>query len=371
MATAEEIRRAVAQQRERMRPAPVRRITSAEEIRQAVAQQRERMGLAPDPASDEVWVRRITSGAHTIRDAHARLQRKAQETGASPGGGGGEDEDEDDDRQRRLQMVSSMRALLAWLPSELLHIYINDWVNHGDAELAWGKVRTSPAYEAHFPGNRREDGSLRMSEQEYLSHREAFSRSLTQWGLNPQAFMNHHVDLVRGDVGVDEFRARLDAKVTGVLQNLPQVRQEFGRFYGIDAMDDTALIAAALDPQVGLDLLQGRIAASQVSAEASAAGFVRSRERAEHLTFAGGLDQMRARQLFSQAADAVPRFSRFAERFNEQRDFGIEHFEEASIFGDLDERQRMRRLQASEEALFRQGGTVRRDQTGLGGLRRR
>ena len=264
-----------------------------------------------------------------------------------------------------------MRDVLDWLPKELVDVYIDSWVQHGDPTLAWGQVRASSAYERHFPGIRRDDGTLRMTEQDYLAHRDAFRRSFTQWGLNPQLFEDHHVDLISGDVSIQEFRQRMDAKVTGVMQNLPQVREQFGRFYGIDAMDDRALVAAALDPDVGLEILQGRITSAQVGAEAAAQGFDRGRGRAEHLAQAGGLDQMGARQVFGQAARTVPQMQRFATRFRDQP-FGVEQFEEAAVFGSAEEQQRMQRLTASEQALFRRGGQVQRDQTGaLAGLRRR
>lgn len=291
-------------------------------------------------------------------------------------GGGGTQQPQLDPQQqardRRLEMRSAMRATLGWLPDDLLNVYIDEWVRHGDGELAWGVVRTSPTYQQHFPGITRDDGTLRISEQEYLAHRDAFRRSFTQWGLNPDLFEGHHVDLIEGDVSIQEFRQRMDAKVSGVIQNLPQVRQQYGRFYGVDGMDDRALVAAALDPDVGTEILQGRITSAQVGAEAAARGFDRGRERAEHLVFAGGLDQQGARQLFSQAQQAVPQMQRFAERFRHGDGFGLDQFEDAAVFGDTEQRRTMQRLEASERAQFTAGGRVRQDQQGvLRGLQRR
>lgn len=264
----------------------------------------------------------------------------------------------------------SMQALFPWLPSNLANMLADLWAEHGDMNVALGHLRQTPQHRQAFPGIRRDDGSLRMDEQAYHAHREAFRREFVQWGLNPKVFEGHHVEMIEGEVSIDEFRQRLGSKIQGIQRNLPQVREAFGRFFGVDAMDDTALIGAALDPQVGLDLLQGRITAAQIAGEAAVQGFMRSRERAETLAFAGGLDQMRARELFSQAGRAVPRFDRMAERFRDGG-FGVEQFEDAAVFGDAQQQRRMGRLQASEEALFRQGGQVRRDETGLTGLRRR
>jgi hypothetical protein len=273
-------------------------------------------------------------------------------------------------QQQRKKSRKQMRALMAWIPPDLLDIYIKEWVRSGDGELAWATVRTSKKYEQHFPGIRRDDGTLRMTEHEYFSHREAFHRELIQWGLNPEAFAGHHEELVRGEVSVTEMRQRIDAKATGVLRNADEVRSRFSAYYGVLDTDE-ALIAAALDADVGLALLEGRITAAQIGGEALMRGFDRDVSAAERLANVGGLSQADARRLFSQAQAAVPRFGRFAERFRDSEGFGIGEFEEASVFGDADIQQRMRRLHSSETALFTQGGLRTRQESGaVTGLRR-
>jgi len=94
-------------------------------------------------------------------------------------------------------------------------------------------------------------------------------------------------------------------------------------------------------------------------------------EASERLAQAGGLDQMQAREFFSDAATAVPMFGRFAQRFG-GGPFGIEQYEEAAVFGESSLQRRMRRLHASEMALFRQGPVTEIGQMGeMAGLRRR
>lgn len=282
-------------------------------------------------------------------------------------------------RQERDSNRAALRATVSWLPSQLIDTYVNEWVKSGKAELAWAMVRTSKPYDQYFPSIRREDGTLRMSEQEYMGHKDAFQRELRQWGLNPELFEGRHRSLVEGEVSVQEFRQRIDAKATGVLQNLPEIRQRFGEFYGIGDLTDEALIASALDPDIGRQVLQGRITAAQISGEAARFGFERGREASERLMESGGLQatqtmgtQMRARQFYSDAATALPRTSRFAERFESGRPgFGIEQYEEAGLFGATELQRRMRRLHASEMAMFQRGPSVTMDQGGaLTGLRR-
>ena len=275
-------------------------------------------------------------------------------------------------RQERERNRAAIMATVSWLPSDLIDQYVGEWVRSGQSELAWAVVRQSPAYDRHFAGIRRGDGTLRMTEQDYMSHKDAFQRELRQWGLNPELFEGHHSRLVEGEVSAQEFRQRIDAKATGVLQNLPEIRERFGQFYGIEQLTDEALVASALDPEIGRQVLQGRITAAQISGEASRFGFERGREASERLAQAGGLDdQMRARDFFSGAARAVPRMQRFSERFEQGRPgFGIEQYEEAGLFGTTELQRRMRRLHASEMSMFQQGPSVTMDQggafTGLG-----
>jgi len=277
-------------------------------------------------------------------------------------------------RQERESNRAAMRATVSWLPSDLIDMYVNEWVKSGQSELAWAVVRTSKPYDQYFPSIRREDGSLRMSEQDYMSHKDAFQRELRQWGLNPEIFDGRHAELVAGEVSVQEFRQRIDAKATGVLQNLPEIRQRFGEFYGISDLSDEALIASALDPNIGRAVLQGRITAAQISGEAQRFGFDRGREASERLTQAGGLDdQMRARDFYAGAARAVPRMERFSERYESGHpEFRIEQYEEAGLFGTTELQRRMRRLHASEMSMFAQGPSVATDQGGaMTGLQRR
>ena len=335
---------------------------------QELAARRAAIGLEPDPASDRIWFDRIAAGTATFSEADRRMMAKYLENRSTTGGGTSTD---DGSSTPAAPTINFRDYAPEWMEGALLDLYVQHWEETGDPNLAMAAVRRSSVYEQTFPGIRREDGSLRMSEGEYFSHREAFRREFASWGLNPQMYENHHVELIQGGVSVAEFRQRLEAKITGVMQNISQVRERFGSFYGINAMDDRTLVGAALDPEVGLGLMQGRITASQIAGEAAVQGFMRSRERSERLGNVGGLDQMRARELFSQGSRAVPRFDRFAERFNEQSGFGIEQFEDAAVFGDAQQQRRMTRLRASEQAMFTQGGTVRQDQSGMAGLRRR
>lgn len=296
-------------------------------------------------------------------------------TGGGRGGGGGFQPPPPPTRDRG-GFLAAGRATMPHMPAELLQIYADFWVKHGDADRAWAEMQDSSQYRQHFPHMWRPDGTMRFTtELEYMTWFEGQRRNFAEWGINGSLHEDVIVSWLEGDLSVAEANQRLGAFATGVMQQGDTIRGRFAEFYGPDSglatADDRSLVSMALKPQLANDLFHGRITAAQISGEASARGFERGRERSEDLAFRGGLDQQSARQLFSQAQQAVPRFGRFAQRFNEQTGFGVEQFEEAAVFQDPEEQRRMQRLTASERALFSSQAGVRRDDFGAAGLRRR
>lgn len=256
----------------------------------------------------------------------------------------------------------------------LLDTYVDAFTKTGSDVEALEQVRGSGEYEQVFAGNKREDGSLRMEEQEYFAYKRGWQRALLQHGLDPQLFegKGRFVQSVESEQSIRELEGRLQATQEGILGNIEQVKRFYAENYGLD-MTDEAILGAAIDPEVGTDLLQRRITAGQVGGEARLQGFARSVERAEELARAG-LDQQQARQLFTEAASRVPTLDTLARRHNDPTgEFGVAGFEDAAFLGDAETRRRMERRLRDEESSFTTRQGVRRDREtgGLTGLRQR
>lgn len=261
-------------------------------------------------------------------------------------------------------------ALLPWLPSELLDIYSQAWAEFGDQQVALGKVRQSPVYDTYFEGNRRENGSLRYSEMEYFAIKEAMLDELDDYGLNSDLYESKIGQIIGGDVSPQEFGARLNVMWERIVNATPEEKAAAAQEFGVGNMSDEAFLGVAVDPQIGQEVLDRRISIAQITGRANRFGFARSRGRVEEL-MAAGLSPEVASQFFGQAAAAVPRLGGYAARFNEG-EFNIEDFEEAGLFGDVGEQQRVSRLQRREASLFSPGASVRQDQSGdLVGLQQR
>ncbi len=262
-----------------------------------------------------------------------------------------EPEPEPEDFERRV------RELYPWLPEELVKIYAAAWAETGDPAQALARMRAATGpngesiYDKYFPGNRRDDGSLRMSEAEWFSTREAYRRLFIEFGLNPDLFESRFTELMEGSVSPNELAGRLGSAYERIITNIPQVKEFYARMFGLE-MTDAAIFASFLDPDIADAILNRSISMAQIGGEGLARGFDVTDAFAGRLANAG-IDQLAARQLFTTGEGRVPTLNELARRFADpDDDFDIEEFAEASIFGDATQRRRILRLLASESSLF-------------------
>jgi len=263
------------------------------------------------------------------------------------------------------EFLRQARALLPWLPETLIQTYADSFAETQNADIAIAEVRKSPEYAQVFPKNIRDDGTVRLSEQDYAAVKESFGLTLEDYGLNPEYFQGTFADLIEVGVAPNEFRARVEAARSGIVENVPAVKEYYRTNFGMD-LNDNQIFASIIDPAVGDAIIEGRITQAQIGGEAAARGFALSPEETQALERAG-LTQSQARQLFAQAEAEVPRLAELTRRFQpeaveepgmtpeglvERPDYDIEEFIQAQVFGSAEERERIQRLQAQEESEF-------------------
>lgn len=271
--------------------------------------------------------------------------------------------------EERRSLEDDVRALIPWLPEELLDTYVNEWTQSGDAELALAKVRQSPQYDKHFPGIKRDDGTLRMSESEWFSTREAYRQLFQDFGLNDQLFQKRFTELVEGEVSPSELAGRLGAAFDVIRNQIPQVKRVYARWFGEQGISDQGIFAAFIDPDVGDAILNRRIGMAQVAAEGLARGFQPGRQLTRRL-FQAGVGQEQAQQFFIAAEGQLQTLQQLAARHRDPDDtFDLVEFAEATVFGDPEQTRRIRRLLRAEASLFTdQLGAVAQDDFALTGL---
>lgn len=249
------------------------------------------------------------------------------------------------------QTVDPVEAILLnspWIPRELAEMYVDEWTATNDATLAWEKVRNSSLYEQFFPGNKREDGTFRYNEQQYTIVKDAFRQTLADQGLNPAVFESRFGALIGGDVSVAEFQQRVQGTFRSIIDTIPAAAQWYADNYGVD-MTPEAILASILDPDVGQAVIERRLSATEIGAQASNFGFNVSASRADELR-RRGLTGQAASQLYGTAATALPSLDRASNRFG-SGEVDVADLEDVAT-GDTAEAQRLTRVGAQESSLF-------------------
>ena len=219
----------------------------------------------------------------------------------------GDDDDDDDDpkfeeeTQTYKPTKDDAAALYPYFPSNILDELIMKWTETGSIDIALATVRGGDAYAKAFPGIRREDGSLRMTEIQYLELKDSMKDQLRNYNLNPDVFANEIIEAITGDVNIQEFTARLQFGYEQLLNNKEQVLEVFNEQYGY-GLDETVLFAMFISPDISQSVLENQILVSQILAEAEIATTEIGLSTAEKFVQAN-ISQRDAAQVFSKTEE--------------------------------------------------------------------
>jgi hypothetical protein len=269
-----------------------------------------------------------------------------------------------DPKLDRAQQRREMELIYGWLPSGAIDLWINEWIESGNEDAAWAVIRTNSQYEKWFPGNLTEDGRVRYSEEQYAATVESYRDIYRSMGLNSSLLDGRIGDLIRGEVSPNEFSSRVTGMWDRVISASESIRQYYADTNGVQGLTTEALLAGALDPDVGDKILDGRMSVAEVGGEALGSGFRLSAARVEEL-IGEGMTRNIANSLFGEAERLVPTLSVLARRHSDPNDeFDIEDFLSAEFFKNPAENLRTQRLVAQERAQFTSGLSARRNQAG-------
>jgi hypothetical protein len=279
-------------------------------------------------------------------------------------------------------MVAAQDLAPAWMPPALINAWFREYLELGGSSVADSAVNASERirndaeyrklYDSYFPGNRREDGSLRHLENRYSTLVDSYRNALEGVGVNPNLFEDKLAGLIEGDVDESEFTTRVESMYERVLESSTDIRDFYSANYGLDLTEE-AIIASFLDPDVGNAVLNRQIAISEIGGEAAVRGFDVDLGYAEELEQAG-VGREQAQALFGRAGLDVETLNVLARRHADPDDtFDLEEFTRAEVFDDPVQRRRMRRLIAQERSSFAGAGSLAEDRStgGVTGLRER
>lgn len=257
-----------------------------------------------------------------------------------------------------MTLPLTMNTVLSFapgLPVELGQIVLDTWIETGDWELALAAMRSSKAYDTYYPGNRRQDGTLRYDEGTYVALQDDFAQALLGLNVNPDMFTHQFQRLIEGDVSPSEWNNRIADLNEKVLLAGDQTRALFAQQFGIDPINFTnnVLIASVLDPDISQGLFERRITTAQIGAQASARDLNIAIPQINRVIEGGITTSAQAADLFGQAAQTVPMLRRLIRRHSDPGDaFNLNAFIDAAVYQDTDRLNQISRLLAQEQGEF-------------------
>jgi len=152
------------------------------------------------------------------------------------------------DEQVALQGQAYIYSAFPWVEQMGIGAQLREWLIEGlEGTALLGKLRQLPQYQAYFPWIRRDDGTMRMTEAEYLRSQQGYGVLLRQYGhevpTDPQGFGH----FFNGEVSQDELKDRLET-YSNVQRSGRSVKEAFYIYAGIRLTDDQ-LYDALIQPE--------------------------------------------------------------------------------------------------------------------------
>ena len=259
---------------------------------------------APVESNDNETSNALSAAEQALKDAEEAAAQKINDLLAQlnnqstqyPPPGGVSGPAFETETQSYTPTLGDAQALFPYFPGNILNIILDSWVDSGSIDLAIAQGRASEDYAKTFPGIKREDGSLRMTEIQYLEVKDAMKDSLRNYNLNPDIFQNEIIDAIQGDVDIQEFQGRLQFGYEQLINNRDVVLEVYRAEYGMDLTEE-ALFAMFISPEIATSVLENQILVSQILAEAEVADITLGKSTVQDFISAG-ISQEQARGLF-------------------------------------------------------------------------
>ena len=147
----------------------------------------------------KMWANKEISHPSAIMRARRKVQEDHKETRGSVW----------EARHKQQQQVQEIaqtgpstyeqaKGLFPYLDDRLIRLYLDKYAESGNERLALSEMRADPIIAEVYPGIKRTDGTLRMTEQEYVAALDNMKASLRNYNLNPNEFEDDIVGAISG-----------------------------------------------------------------------------------------------------------------------------------------------------------------------------
>ena len=263
---------------------------------------------------------------------------------------------------------AQIEDIVPWLAGKgsLLQTYTDSYIETGNATFAIGAVRASAEYAEFYPGIKRDDGSVRMTETQYEQTREGYFRVFLENGLNPTVFdaAGKFAELIAGDVSVPEFRTRVEKTRQAFIDNpiADEIKAYYSANFGID-MDDNAVLVAGLDPDMSVSILTNQISQAELGAEAALRNLDLNTQQAQRLLQAG-ITQEGASRLFARSADKIATLNRLSRQQSRTTPITLQDVLQSDVYQDPAAARQQQTILAQQASLSSLQAGARKTQGG-------
>lgn len=266
---------------------------------------------------------------------------------------------------RARNFTQEAKRLLPWMPDELIGVYATAWQETGDPSQATAIMRSNQAYERYFPGNKKPNGMLAMSEMDYVSYVDRSRQMMRAAGLppgfydEPQDFAN----FIQNNLSLNEVEQRVNEGYLAAMQAPAEFRTALRDYYGIDTGQ---LAAFWLDPDRATAVIEREYLAAQLGGTARMTGFgTLNKDQAQRLAQLG-IDPNAGAQGFVQLAQQREIMNA---SIGEETGLTMDQQLSGAFEGNADLRNRMARRESGRRSAFEGGGGAAVGESGLIGLR--
>jgi hypothetical protein len=218
-------------------------------------------------------------------------------------------------------------------------------------------IRQTDAWKKRFAGNEllRQAGFAEFTPSEYLMMEKSYSQILANTGMGDLARRETFTSLIGGNVSVAELQDRVNLAYERVLNADDQLSQELQKLREFGGLSNADIAKSLLMGKDGAAVLQRKIAAAEISSEASRRGLTSSIDPNELVTL--GVSRREAAQGFEAVAQATPALQQLANIYGSQTE-GLQQELEKEQFTGL-QSERRKKLSRKEIASFAgQSGTA-------------
>ncbi len=255
-----------------------------------------------------------------------------------------------------------MQGLYPWLDDRLINLYLDKYTESGSERLAIAEMRADPMMEVVYPGIRDEDGTLKMTEQEYVFAVDSMKASLRKFNLNPNEFLDDITSAIAGKVAPLEFDERLEMGYEAVVNNIPEIKEAYLTNFGID-LPNESIFAMFVSPTVSKNILEGNIRASQILGEAESAGIYGITSSAASNLVSQGLTQESARKGFLSASQSLTGIQAAARSQGRENITAVDYVE-ATQLGSAEDVEALNRILAQQRSTSAVKTGAKKTQTG-------